>query len=158
MNILKLYLETTVFNRYFEPERDSCGDTRQLFEEIAAEKFEAYTSQYVVDELANAGEPKRGEMFSLLTKYNIPILEKSKETEFLANQYAFHQIISEKHMYDRLHIACAAVGGMDAIVSFNFTHINRLSTKEKTGLVNRLNGYPAVTIILPMEVIGHDDI
>jgi len=47
---------------------------------------------------------------------------------------------------------------LDAIVSFNFSHINRLSTKEKTGLVNQLNGYPTVPIILPMEVIDVEDV
>ncbi|MCL2343786.1 MAG: PIN domain-containing protein [Firmicutes bacterium] len=157
MRKLKLYLETTVFNRYFEPERDYYGDTLLLFDQIAAGNFEAYTSQYVVDELARAPEPKRQDMLNLLKHYQISFLEKSKQAESLANEYVKHHIISIKHSYDCWHIACAAVNGMDVIISFNLSHINRISTIEKTELVNRLNGYPAVKIALPMGVIDYED-
>jgi len=157
MGKLRIYLESTLFNRYFEPERDNYGDTRQLFNEIQQGKFEAYTSQYVIDELANAQEPKRQDMLNLMAQYPILFFEKSEAADALAQLYADHKIISEKHIYDRLHISCAAVNNMDAIVSLNFTHINRLSTKEKTELVNRLNGYRAIQIVSPMEVISYED-
>jgi len=114
-------------------------------------------NQYVIDELAKAPEPKQQEMLDTIMKHQVAVLEKSTQTEDLAAQYAVHRIISEIHSYDRFHIACAAVNGMDVIISFNLTHINRLSTKENTELVNRLNGYPAVTISLPMEVIEYED-
>ncbi|MCL2495293.1 MAG: hypothetical protein FWE98_06525 [Oscillospiraceae bacterium] len=153
MKKLKIYLETTVFNWFFEPERDFYKDTHQLFDEIAAGKFEAYASDYVVEELAQATEPKRRMMLDLLEQSRIEMLGKSDEVAALAQQYVLHNIISKKHRYDREHIACAAVNGMNAIISFNFAHINRYSTREKTDLVNRLNGYPTVQIIMPMEVI-----
>jgi len=156
MKKLKIYLETTVFNRYFEPERESCDETRILFDEIAAGKFVAFASEYVLEELARTEEPKRQRMLDLLKRSCAAVFVKSEETDALARQYMLHNIISENHRYDRSHIACAAVNGMDAIVSFNFSHINRLSTKEKTELVNRLSGYPAVRIIQPLEVIGND--
>ena len=35
MRKLKIYLETTVFNWYFEPERGFTGDIQLLFDEIA---------------------------------------------------------------------------------------------------------------------------
>jgi len=157
MKKLKIYLETTVFNRYFEPERDNHRETVRLFGEIAAGKFEAYASEYVVEELLRTQGPKQQSMLELLNKSCVGVFDRSFETDRLAQQYAAHGIISEKHMYDRSHIACAAVNHLDAIVSFNFSHINRLSTKEKTRLVNQLNGYPAVPIILPMEVIENDE-
>jgi len=40
------------------------------------------------------------------------VFEKSAETEALAEQYVAYHIISEKHQYDRLHVACAAINGM----------------------------------------------
>ena len=158
MKKLKVYLETTVFNWYFEPEREFYNDIRRFFEEIAAGKFEAYASDYVVEELLKTQGERQKKMLELLNESCAFVLGKSEEAEYLASQYVAHKVISEKHSYDRLHVACAAVNGMDAIVSFNFSHINRLSTKEKTDLVNRLNGYPAVPIVLPMEVIEYDDV
>ena len=157
MRKLKLYLETTVFNRFFEPERDYFGDTHLLFDQIAAGVFEAYTSQYVIEELAKAPEPKRQNMLDIIMQHQFSVLEKSAQAEDLAAQYAAYGIISEKHSYDRFHIACAAVNGMDVIISFNLTHINRLSTKEKTESINLLNGYPAVAISFPMEVTEYED-
>ena len=50
----KIYLETTIFNYYFDNDRDAHADTVKLFQEIDKEKYEAYTSAYVVRELLNA--------------------------------------------------------------------------------------------------------
>ena len=47
----KIYLETTLFNFYFDTERDAHNATVKLFEEITTGKYEAFTSRYVVDEL-----------------------------------------------------------------------------------------------------------
>ena len=48
---LKLYLETTVFNYYFDEDRTGHEDVLRLFEAIRAEKYEAYTSVLVMGEL-----------------------------------------------------------------------------------------------------------
>ena len=51
MRVPKIYLETTMFNYYFDTERDAHADTVKLFNEIQAGKYDAYTSVYVIDEL-----------------------------------------------------------------------------------------------------------
>ena len=65
---LRLYLETTVFNYFFD-ERKGHEDVVKLFEAIKAGKFKGYTSQYVIDELKRANEPKRTNMLSLIKDY-----------------------------------------------------------------------------------------
>ena len=45
---LKLYLETTVFNYYFDDDREGHENVLELFEAIKAGKFEAYTSELVL--------------------------------------------------------------------------------------------------------------
>jgi len=154
---LKLYLETTVFNRYFEPDSDNYADTQQLFAEIAAKKFDACTSQYVVDELMDACDPKRTSMINLITQHRIRILQKSGEIEALADEYARQGMITERHLLDRQHIACASVHGMDAIISLNFNHINRMKTKRMLPHINQLNGYANIIISVPMEVTNYED-
>ena len=159
MKKLRIYLETTVFNWYFESERGFTKDIQMLFEEIAAGKFEAYASDYVIEELLKTKDPARQkELMDLLERSHAAILRKSDEAEALAEQYAVHKVISENHKYDRRHLACATVNGVDAIISFNFTHINRLWTKSRILAVNQLNDYNPITINLLMEVTGNENV
>jgi len=158
MRKLRIYLETTVFNRYFEPERDNHRDTVRLFEEIAEGKFEAYTSAYVIKELLDtADEQKRNEMIQLVSRHGIIILDESDETETLAEAYVTHGVITKPHYLDRLHVACASVNTLDAIISLNFSHINRPKTKELSEPVNKIYGYGKIYIGTPMEVIDNDE-
>jgi hypothetical protein len=55
---MKIYLETTVFNYYFDTDRDANPATVQLFKEINSGKFIPYTSILVVKELENAHKEK----------------------------------------------------------------------------------------------------
>ena len=41
---LRLYLETTVFNYYFDTDRDGHEDVVRLFEAIGAGRYEGYNS------------------------------------------------------------------------------------------------------------------
>jgi len=158
MRKLRIYLETTVFNRYFEPERDNHRDTVRLFEEIAEGKFEAYTSAYVIKELLDAtDEMKRNAMMEILYRHNVTILNEAEEIEALAEAYVTHDVITRPHYYDRLHIACTSANNLDAIISLNFSHINRKKTKELTEPINRLYGYSKIFIGTPMEVIDNGE-
>ena len=71
MRTPKAYLETTLFNFYVEDDKgDAHDDTVRLFKEIAAEKYKAYTSDYVIDELRRAQNDKSNKMLGLLKEYN----------------------------------------------------------------------------------------
>jgi len=50
----KIYLETTMFNYYFDDDRDAHADTVTFFKECLAGKYEPFTSFYVTDELEDA--------------------------------------------------------------------------------------------------------
>jgi predicted nucleic acid-binding protein len=83
----RIYLETTLFNFYFDENRDAHADTVRLFEDIAAEKYEAYTSDYVVRELEDAANEKRDKMLTLIDRYEITVLGLDPEAEQLAYTY-----------------------------------------------------------------------
>jgi len=153
MRVPKIYLETTVFNHFFDYDREAHFATVKLFEEIQAGKYEAFTSTYVIDELEGANEPKRSNMLALIGKYNIKVLEDEAEAERLAELYVVANIIPAKFMYDGLHIAAATINDLDYIFSLNFKHINRIKTKTMTSNVNIREGYRPITIASPMEVI-----
>ena len=154
----KIYLETTLFNYYFGTDRGFAhADTVKLFQEIAAGKYEAFTSTYVTDELENAPQEKRDKMIGLITEYNIAVLVPNDETMRVADLYTNEGIIPLKYLTDGLHIAIAAVNELDMIISMNFQHIVKRKTKIGTEKINALNGYRAVEIYSPMEVVEDEN-
>ena len=63
----KIYIETTLFNHYFDDDRGLAHQsTIMLFKEIAAGKYEAFTSDYVTDELERAPTEKSEKMIALI--------------------------------------------------------------------------------------------
>jgi predicted nucleic acid-binding protein len=157
MRKARIYLETTVFNYYFDADRDGHNDTKRLFEEIKAGKYEAYTAIYVIDELMKADEPKRSDMIALIADCNITVIPADDVAESLADIYVKEGIIPESKQFDAFHIAIATVNDLDYIFSFNFQHINRLKTKEMTSIINLRQRYKPVTIAIPSEVVEYDD-
>ena len=158
MRTPKIYLETTMFNYYFDTERDGHADTVTLFKEVQAGKYEAYTSAYVLDELEETKDDnKRANMLALIGKYNITVIPGDDEARNLAAIYISAGIIPATKFYDSLHIAIATINDLDYIFSFNFQHINRIKTKTMTSAINVSEGYKPITIATPGEVVEHGE-
>ena len=154
----KIYLETTLFNHYFDDDRGLAHtSTIALFKEIAAGKYAAFTSGTVIEELAKAATEKYDKMFSLIDEYSITVLSASEEAERLADIYVSAGVIPLKYRTDGVHIAVAAVNDLDMIISMNFQHIVKRKTKLLTGNINTINGYRAVEIFNPMEVVENEN-
>lgn len=152
---MKLYLETTAFNYYFD-ERPGHDDVVKLFEEIRAGKHEAFTSGYAIEEMDVAPEPKRSNMLALITEYGITVLDTTDESDNLAALYISAKVIPERFEYDSAHIAVASINGLDCIVSYNFKHINRVKTKLLTGRINSVHNYGTVVICTAKEVLDDE--
>ncbi|MDR1741751.1 MAG: PIN domain-containing protein [Synergistaceae bacterium] len=155
---LRIYLETTVFNYYFDAPRVGHEDVVRLFEAIGAGVYEAYTSPTVVRELRNAPQPRRDNLLGLLDEYGVMLLTAaSPRAKALAARYVAEGILTDRHRVDGLHIAEASVAEMDCIVSYNFQHINRRKTKTLTARINRREGYGGVVICTAEEVLRYGD-
>ena len=153
----RIYLETTLFNFFCDEDRGFAHEaTVALFCEIVEGKYEAFTSAYVLDELAKAPAEKRDKMMGLLSQYNVSVLTYADEALNLADVYVAEGIIPAKYRTDGVHIAIAAVNDLDMIISMNFQHIVKRKTKILTGNINVLNGYRAVEILNPMEVVENE--
>ncbi len=153
-----MYLETTIFNFPFADDAPQYkADTLRLFEEIRAGKFNAFTSEYVMDELEDTKDPvKRDKMLSLIPEYGIKVIPMSKKSEHLANAYIMAGVIPGKFLADAIHIAAATVAGIDLIISLNFKHIVKHKTIIETDFINAREGYKRVFIYTPAEVIDYD--
>jgi hypothetical protein len=113
-----------------------------------------YTSQYVIDELQTAAEPKRSNMLALIDRYHIVPLPSSAEAERLADIYiAANDGIPAKKQLDATHIAIASVRHLQYVVSWNFKHINKERTRNMVNSINSKEGYEAIILCEPWEVI-----
>jgi hypothetical protein len=149
---LRLYLETTLFNYYFDVERDGHSDTVKLFEAIGAGEYGGYTSEYVSLELKETKEPKKSKMLNLIEMYNIYNFDVNAEAERLANIYLEDGVIPTRYWLDSVHIAISSVHELDCVVSYNFEHINRLKTKILVGEINAREGYKNVIILNSRDI------
>jgi len=155
--IPKLFLETTVFNFYFEGKQgQKQTDAIRLFEEIARGKYEAYTSKAVMYEIKDASAEKAEKMKALSKKYIKRVIRPSPEAERMADIYVKKGIIPLKFKTDALHIATAAINKLDFVVSFNQGHIVKTKTMIGTGLANLREGYRQVGLSTPTEVLDYD--
>ena len=153
----KLFIETTVFNFYFESRQGKKHkDAIRLFEEIAKGRYDAYTSEAVIEELNAAPEEKREQMIALSEKYMKDVIKTSAAAELLAKAYIEKGIIPEKSWKDALHIAVAAVKNLDFVISFNQGHIVKTKTMIGTGLANLRQGFKQIGLSTPTEVLEYD--
>jgi predicted nucleic acid-binding protein len=152
----KIYLETIMFNYYFDKDRELHPAVVAAFEAIGAGEYEGYTSDYALDELVLAPEPKKGNMLDLITKYGITTIEGSDEADRMADIYMDYDAIPKNKRLDALHIASASINGLEYIMSLNFKHINKLKTKRIVDFINVNEGYKSVIICSPMEVIDYE--
>ena len=152
----KVYLETTMFNYYFDKTKNAQPAAVAFFEAIGSGQFDGYTSVYAYNELEKSPEPQRTNMLSLIEKYRITVLYASDEADQLAEKYMANNIIPSKKIMDALHIAIASVNEVDIILSFNFKHINKLKTKTLVPATNLVSGYRGIIIAQPEEVIDFE--
>lgn len=153
---LRLYLETTVFNYYFDEDRKGHEDVLKLFDSIKADKYDVYTSELVIKELERAQQPKRDNMLALVKNYKLKVLSSNSEVERLGELYIENGIIPASHVLDSLHVAMTSVYEIDYIISYNFHHINRNKTRERTMIVNNEEGYGGIMITTAKEVLTDD--
>ena len=151
--ITKVYLETTVFNYFFDRDRDGHAATVTLFEAISRGEFDAYTSDVTKDELAKASEPKRGKMLALIDAYNITVLEENHQVKFIAGLYLEAKAIPHTHPVDATHISFASCNNIDYLLSFNFKHIVKDKTKQITGIINSRYNLKNAMLTTPGEIL-----
>jgi len=157
MKIPKVYIETSVFNFVLTDDApDRKSDALKLFHEIESGLYEPYTSDYVLQELLRAPEPKQSNMIEMISQYGMIFLEQSDEADRLASIYVADGVVPEKYFTDAVHIAVATVNDLDFIVSFNFQHIVKRKTMTMTESINIREGYKRIGIHSPTEVISND--
>ncbi len=150
----KIYIETSVVSYYTNrPSRDLVTAARQQVTrewwEERAHHFDLYISVLVLEE---AGCGNRAEAQKRLDALDgIPIIRISNEAEELAGALIAGPI-PEKSAEDALHIALAAVNGIDFLLTWNFRHINNAMMKKHIIKIVENYGYECPVLCSPEEL------
>jgi predicted nucleic acid-binding protein len=109
-------------------------------------------SQIVVDECSAGDTSAASERLALIA--NIPILAMSSDAKHLADELMRQHGIPATEPRDALHIAIAAVNGIQFLVTLNFTHIANAETRSIIEQVCRDQGFVPPLICSPDELLG----
>lgn len=148
-----IYVDSSVVGGCEDPEFST--DSRALWDKFIHGQHMLALSRHTIRELEKAPESVRGHLLRMPEK-NQRILEDSDESRELAQAYVEHGIVGEGSRADALHVALATVAGVDVLVSWNFKHIVNLGRIRLFNSANIKNGYRAIEIRTPKEVMDDE--
>ncbi len=155
----RVYIETSVFS--YLTARDSSsltGAARQLttrrWWERRAE-FELLISEVVVRECKSGDAQAVQRRMAALE--GIPLLSLSSQAAQIAELLLTEGIMPAKAAEDALHIAIAAVHGVDFLLSWNFKHIANPVIQAQIAARLSQMGLALPFICAPEELLGEND-
>ena len=155
----RIYLETTVVSYLAaKPSRDIIvaghqDATRELWPELSA-KYETYISALVFEE-AKKGDPDQAQI-RLAAIRPFPMLDIDDEARLLAEKIVGRRAVPAEYPEDALHIAVAAVNGIEVIITWNFAHLNNPFTRKKVRQIVEGEGFECPEICSPEELLEVD--
>jgi predicted nucleic acid-binding protein len=151
-----VYIETTVVSYYTaRPSRDVIvaarqEATRDLWPKLLGE-YESYISVLVREE-AGKGEEEQSSLRMQALKPFL-VLDTDEAAQILASKIIEGHGIPEEYPEDALHVALAAVNGIDVLVTWNFAHLNNPFTCMMIRQIVENEGYQCPEICSPDELL-----
>ncbi len=155
----KVYLETSVVSYYTaRPSRDVVvaghqQATHDLWERLGHD-FEPFVSAVVVEESGNGDADQANKRLQAISSFRV--FQITLEAEALAHRIIAGGGIPPEYPEDALHIALAAIGGVDFLVTWNFAHINNPFTRMMIRQIVENEGYVCPEIVSPDELLGDE--
>ena len=147
---IRVYADTSVFGGCFDVEFKDAS--QKFFEEVRLERIKLVVSDTTALELADAPERVR-RVLAELPPSAVERVFLDENTASLRDAYLNHGVVGKSSERDAEHIAAATIAEVDLIVSWNFKHIVHYEKISGYQGVNLLEGYGAIRIFSPMEVI-----
>jgi predicted nucleic acid-binding protein len=156
----KLYIETSVVS-YLAARRSRDlliaarqEATAELWSKLHSSGLTGYVSTLVYQE-ARQGDPEqahqRVDALSSLT-----VLDIDQEARALAEQILAAKAVPAKYPDDALHVAVAAVNGMDVLITWNFAHLNNPIARLRIRQIVEDSGYRCPEVCSPEELLETD--
>jgi len=113
--------------------------------------FDLYVSELVMFEIGR-GDPSAAESRRAFVR-GLPVLRITDEARLLADRVFRATTLPDKAAPDALHVALAAVNGMDFLVTWNCTHIANGVVLKVVNAACRENGYEPPIVCTPEELL-----
>ena len=120
----------------------------------AASRYRLLVSQTVLDECAGGDPTAAQERLEEID--SLPLLDITQQVHDLADDLTSCNAVPSTEPRDALHIAVAAVHGVQYLVTWNFEHIANASLRERIESVCRDAGFEPPIICTPEELAGDD--
>lgn len=152
----KVYIETSVISYLTgRPSRDMVIAahqelTRQWWDARASD-FDLLVSELVLEESA-AGDAEASRK-RMTAAENIPVLKVNETAIILAEHLVSQGPIPKESAADALHIAIAAVNGIDYLLTWNCKHLANAAHRQKTEALVEAAGYVCPVICTPEELM-----
>jgi predicted nucleic acid-binding protein len=112
--------------------------------------FEVYVSELVLREISDGDQEAAAERLESLR--DVPNLDLNDECYSLSKALLDSGAIPKKYPEDALHIAVAAVHGIDYLLTWNFRHINNAVRRSQIEKAVRDYGFECPVICTPEEL------
>jgi predicted nucleic acid-binding protein len=150
----KLYIETSVVS--YLTARGSRDLILAAHQEVtrtwwaSRDGYDLYVSQFVLDEAAAGDSEAADRRLEVLRE--MPLLNASTEVLALAGRLLAERGMPAKARIDALHVATAAVHGMDYLLSWNCKHIANATLRTRIESICRTAGFEPPVICTPLEL------
>jgi len=156
----RVYIETSVISYLVaRPSRNILAaawqQVTQEWRDTRRAQFELFTSALVLAEAAQ-GDPDAARRRSE-TLQGIPDLEITDEVVALAKRLVTEGALPREAMDDAVHIAEAAVHGVDYLLTWNCRHLDNAERKPLVRSVCAVAGYRRPEICTPLELMGEPE-
>jgi hypothetical protein len=156
---MKVYIETSVVSYYTaRPSRDVViAGHQQVTHDFwirLGHDFEPFVSAVMLAE-AGRGDAEQAEK-RLQAVRPFRVFQITPEAEGLARRIIAGGGIPAEYPEDALHVALAAVGGVDFLATWNFSHINNPFTRMMIRQIVENEGYVCPEIVSPDELLGEE--
>ena len=149
-----LYLDTSTISFLFADDvMERRAITRKFFAVLGTGIYRVVISDVVLFEIGRCERPLQQAMLKELESIVHERVGITGEMDDLAERYCRMGIIPRKFRDDALHIAASTVSGCDALVSWNFRHLVKLTTVREVKGVNVMLGYREIEIITPESFV-----
>lgn len=152
----RLYLETSVISYYTaRPNRDIMiaghqEATREFWPELTT-NYETFISALVYVEAGKGDVIQAAMRLEAIEKFQM--LEIDDDSKAIAAKIVEKKGTPAQYPEDALHIAVAAVNGIEVLVTWNFAHMNNPFTRRAIRRIVEAEGYLCPEICSPEELL-----
>lgn len=153
----KIYIETSVVS--YLTARPSSNLIASAWQketsdwwETRKDRFDLYISEVVIEEASRGDESAASRRLAALE--DIDVLPLNSSSIELAKILIEEGGIPRKALDDALHVAVAAVHGVDFLLTWNCRHLDNAEMKPKIRKIIENRGYRCPEIATPTELMG----